>query len=37
MGVTLRDYLANRDPVSGTAYVVSLVLYVLMPLFVARR
>ena len=36
-GLTLREYLASRDPVSGGAYALSLVLFALMPLFVARR
>jgi hypothetical protein len=34
---SLRQYLATRDPVSGTAYYLSLVLFALMPLLVARR
>jgi len=35
-GLTLSDYLGSRDIVSGTAYVVSLVAYALMPLLVWR-
>ena len=36
-GLTIGGYLATRDPVSGTAYIVMLVVFALMPLFVARR
>jgi type IV secretory pathway TrbD component len=36
-GLTLRGYLASRDPVSGTVYIASLVLFAVMPLLVARR
>ena len=36
-GLTLDEYLTNRDPVAGTAYVVMLGACALMPLFVARR
>ncbi|HKS97657.1 MAG TPA: hypothetical protein VJV74_16190 [Terriglobia bacterium] len=35
--LTLADYLASRDPVSGTVYVVSLAAFAAMPLFVARK
>lgn len=36
-GLTIGGYLATRDPVSGTVYIVMLVVFALMPLFVARR
>jgi hypothetical protein len=35
-GVTLAQYVANRDPVAGTIYLVMLVAFGLMPVFVAR-
>ena len=34
-GLTLEQYFATRDPVSGTAYYASLVLLALMPLIVS--
>jgi len=36
-GLTFEDYLATRDPVSGTVYYVMLGVFALMPLWVARR
>jgi hypothetical protein len=30
-GLTLADYIRSRDPVSGTAYVVSLLIFAAMP------
>ena len=36
-GLAIEDYIAARDPVSGTVYVVMLVLYAMMPLAVLRR
>lgn len=36
-GFSLADYLANRDPVSGPVYLVSLLLFALMPMFVAHQ
>ena len=36
-GLTLAEYLATRDPVSGTAYAASLVVFALMPWVLARR
>jgi hypothetical protein len=36
-GLTLREYVASRDPVAGMVYLVSLLLFALMPLWVARR
>ena len=35
-GLSIREYLASRDPVSGTVYYVSLGLLAVMPLLVAR-
>ena len=36
-GMTVGEYLASRDPVSGNAFLVMLVIFAVMPLFVARR
>ena len=36
-GISIREYLANRDPVSGTVYYVMLGVFAIMPLFVARK
>ena len=36
-GLSIREYLATRDPVSGTVYYVLLGVFAIMPLFVARR
>jgi hypothetical protein len=35
--MSIRDYLATRDPVSGTVYYVMLGVFAIMPLLVARR
>jgi len=35
-GLSIKEYLANRDPVSGTVYYVMLVVFAIMPRFVAR-
>jgi hypothetical protein len=35
--LTIGRYLASRDPVAGTAYLVTLGLFAVMPLLVARR
>jgi hypothetical protein len=35
-GISISEYLANRDPVSGTAYYVMLGLFAAMPLLVVR-
>jgi len=35
-GLTLDEYFATRDPVSGTAYYAAVLLLVLMPLLVNR-
>jgi hypothetical protein len=36
-GLTLEQYFATRDPVSGVAYYASLVLLASMPLIVERK
>jgi hypothetical protein len=36
-GLSVQGYLASRDPVAGTAFVVALALFALMPLLVARK
>ncbi len=36
-GMTPAEVFLNRDPVSGTAYYVSLVLFAVMPWIVSRR
>lgn len=36
-GLTVREYLASRDPVSGTAYYMSLLVFAAMPEYFARR
>ena len=36
-GLTIRKYIAERDPVAGTVYLAMLAVYALMPLLVARR
>ncbi len=36
-GLSIRDYLATRDPVSGTIYYVMLGVFGIMPLLVARK
>jgi hypothetical protein len=36
-GLSIRDYLATRDPVSGTAYYLMLGVFAIMPLLAARR
>jgi hypothetical protein len=36
-GLSLSEYLASRDPVSGTVYYVLLGVFAIMPLLVARR
>jgi hypothetical protein len=36
-GLTLEEYFATRDPVSGAAYYSALILLALMPLVVERR
>jgi hypothetical protein len=36
-GLSIREYLAGRDPVAATVYYALLGLFALMPLIVARR
>jgi hypothetical protein len=36
-GMSIREYLVSRDPVSGTVYYVMLGGFAVMPLLVARR
>ena len=36
-GLTPREYLAGRDPVSGTVYLILLGVFAVMPLLVARK
>ena len=36
-GLSIYEYLANRDPVSGTVYYGMLGLFAFMPLFVGRK
>jgi hypothetical protein len=35
-GLTIREYFASRDPVSGTVYIVMLAIFAVMPALVAR-
>ena len=35
-GLSFRNYLATRDPVSGTVYYAMLVVFAVMPMFVRR-
>ena len=36
-GLSISEYLATRDPVSGTVYYLMLAVFGIMPLFVARK
>lgn len=36
-GLSFSEYLASRDPVSGTVYYLMLCTFVVLPLFVARK
>ena len=36
-GLTLREYIASRDAVSGTVYLALLAIFAVMPLLVRRR
>ena len=36
-GLSVQEYFATRDPVSGTVYYATLAAFVVMPLLVARR
>ena len=37
LGLSIEDYFASRDPVSGRVYVVMLGVFAIVPLLVARR
>ena len=36
-GISFNEYLARRDPVSGTVYYLMLLVFAIMPLLVTRR
>ena len=36
-GLSIRDYLATRDPLSGAAYYLTLIVFAVMPVLVARK
>jgi hypothetical protein len=36
-GLSIKEFFANRDPVSGTVYYVMLGMFAAMPLLVARK
>src|SRR5246127_1194616 len=36
-GLTLREYFAARDPISGTVYFLTLAAFAVMPFFVGRK
>jgi len=36
-GLSIKDYLATRDPVSGTVYYAMLMVFAIMPLLVAKK
>ena len=36
-GMSISEYFATRDPVSGIVYYLSLVVFGIMPVFVRRR
>ena len=36
-GLSISEYLASQDPVSGTVYYIMLGVFAIMPLLVARR
>ncbi len=36
-GLTIRQYLSSRDPVSGTVYYIALVFFAIMPQLLQRR
>ena len=35
-GISLADYFDSRDIISGSAYIISLVIYMLMPLYIYK-
>jgi len=36
LGQSIHEYIASRDPVSGIAYLISLAIFAVLPLIVAR-
>jgi len=36
-GLSIKEYFATRDPVSGTVYYAMLVAFAIMPLLVAKK
>ena len=36
-GLSIKEYLATRDPVSGTVYYVMLGVFAIMPMLVVKR
>ncbi len=36
-GLSIREYLAQRDPVAGVVYVVMLIIYAVTPWFLGKR
>ena len=36
-GISLAEYFSSRDPFSGSAYALSLILYSLMPYITAKK
>jgi hypothetical protein len=36
-GLSISEYFASRDPVSGTVYYAMMGIFTVMPLLVARR
>jgi hypothetical protein len=36
-GISVRDYLATRDPVSGTVYYALLVLFAILPAYWSKH
>jgi hypothetical protein len=36
-GLTIREYIATRDPVSGAVYYLTLAVFAILPMLVGRR
>jgi hypothetical protein len=36
-GITIREYFATRDPISGGVYFLTLAAFAVMPVFVGRK
>jgi len=36
-GLSIREYLAGRDPVAGAVYVVMLIVFALMPWLIGKK